>query len=109
MALCGDDVDVRERIRHAVSVALMLVNTAVICATTSSLELVPGLMLCSGDATGGEAQARERRMATEAGVGPRLTAPIPLSEARTLGLIEERASNRAQRDLMLQRRNEPSV
>lgn len=26
-ALCGDDADVRERIRHAVSVALMLVNT----------------------------------------------------------------------------------
>ena len=27
LALCGDDADVRERIRHAVSVALMLVNT----------------------------------------------------------------------------------
>ena len=52
MALCGDDADVRERIRHAVSVALMLVNTAVICATTSCLELVPGLMLCSGDGDG---------------------------------------------------------
>jgi len=48
-ALCGDDADVRERIRHAVSVALMLVNTANYCATTSCLELVPGLMLCSGD------------------------------------------------------------
>ncbi|MBR5117108.1 MAG: hypothetical protein IK100_00510 [Muribaculaceae bacterium] len=52
LALCGDDADVRERIRHAVSVALMLVNTAVICATTSCLELVPGLMLCSGDGDG---------------------------------------------------------
>ena len=68
MALCGDDADVREHIRHAVSVALMLVNTADFCATTSCLELVPGLMLCPGDATGGEAQARERRMATEARV-----------------------------------------
>ena len=48
-ALCGDDADVRERIRHAVSVALMLVNTAYFCATTSCLELVPGLMLYSGD------------------------------------------------------------
>ena len=36
-------------------------------------------------ATGGEAQARERRMATEAGVCPRLTAPIPLSAAKTAG------------------------
>ena len=36
-------------------------------------------------ATGGEAQARERRMATEAGVCPRLTAPTPLSEAKTAG------------------------
>ena len=36
-------------------------------------------------ATGGEAQARERRTATEAGVGPRLTAPIPLIEAKTAG------------------------
>ena len=36
-------------------------------------------------AMGGEAQARERRMATEAGVGPRLIAPIPLSEAKTAG------------------------
>ena len=52
MALCGDDADVRERIRHAVSVALMLVNTADFCATTSCLELVPGLMLCSGDGDG---------------------------------------------------------
>ena len=34
---------------------------------------------------GGEAQARERRMATEAGVCPRLTAPIPLSAAKTAG------------------------
>ena len=51
-ALCGDDADVRERIRHAVSVALMLVNTAVICATTLCLELVPGWMLCSGDGDG---------------------------------------------------------
>ena len=67
MALCGDDADVRERIRHAVSVALMLVNTAVICATASCLELVLGLMLCPGDAMGGAAKARKRRMATEAG------------------------------------------
>ena len=52
MALCGDDADVRERILHAVSVALMLVNTAVICATTLCLELVPGWMLCSGDGDG---------------------------------------------------------
>ena len=52
MALCGDDADVRERIRHAVSVALMLVNTAVIYATTSCLGLVLGLMLCSGDGDG---------------------------------------------------------
>lgn len=52
MALCGDDADVRERIRHAVSVALMLVNTADFCATTSCLELVPGWMLCSGDGDG---------------------------------------------------------
>jgi len=36
-------------------------------------------------AMGGEAQARERRMATEAGVCPRLTAPIPLSAAKTAG------------------------
>ena len=36
-------------------------------------------------ATGGEVQARERRMATEAGVCPRLTAPIPLSAAITAG------------------------
>ena len=49
LALCGDDDDVRERIRHAVSVALMLVNTADFYATASCLELVPGLMLCSGD------------------------------------------------------------
>ena len=34
-------------------------------------------------AMSGEAQARERRMATEAGVCPRLTAPIPLSAAKT--------------------------
>ena len=52
LALCGDDADVRERIRHAVSVALVLVNTADFCATTSCLELVPGLMLCSGDGDG---------------------------------------------------------
>ena len=52
LALCGDDADVRERIRHAVSVALMLVNTAGFCATTSCLELVPGWMLCSGDGNG---------------------------------------------------------
>ena len=36
-------------------------------------------------AMSGEAQARERRMATEAGVCPRLTAPIPLSAAKTAG------------------------
>lgn len=34
---------------------------------------------------GGETQAREHRMATEAGVGPRLTAPIPLSAAKSAG------------------------
>lgn len=38
-----------------------------------------------------------------------LAASIPPSEARTLGLIEERVSNRARRDLMRQRRNEPCV
>ena len=52
LALCGDDADVRERIRHVVSVALMLVNTAFLCAATSCLELVPGWMLCSGDGDG---------------------------------------------------------
>lgn len=38
-----------------------------------------------------------------------LAASMPPSVARTLGLIEERASNRAQRDLMRQLRNEPCV
>ena len=38
-------------------------------------------------AMGGEAQARKRRMATEAGVCPRLTAPIPLSAAKTAGRV----------------------
>ena len=52
LALCGDDADVRERIRHAVSVALMLVNTDALYATTSCLELVPGLMLRYGDGDG---------------------------------------------------------
>ena len=33
--MCGDDADVRERIRHAVSVSLTLVNTAVLYETKS--------------------------------------------------------------------------
>ena len=48
MALCGDDADVRERIRHAVSVALMLVNTAVMFDKISAEDNSAGI-LCSGD------------------------------------------------------------
>ena len=38
--MCGDDADVRERIRHAVSISLTLVNTAVIDVTKSRQESI---------------------------------------------------------------------
>ena len=49
--MCGDDADVRERIRHAVLVALMLVNTAVMFYKISA-EINSAGILYSGDVDG---------------------------------------------------------
>ena len=55
--MCGDDADVRERIRHAVSVALMLVNTAVVCVTKSRQNSVLRGFCVLAMSMGGEAEA----------------------------------------------------
>ena len=49
--MCGDVADVRERIRHAVSVSPMLVNTAVMFDKISAEDNSAGI-LCSGDVDG---------------------------------------------------------
>ena len=51
MALSGDDADVRERIRHTVSVSPMLVNAAVMFDKISA-EINSAGILCSGDVDG---------------------------------------------------------
>ena len=75
--MCGDDADVRERIRHEGSVSLTLVNTAVLYETKSRQNSILLGFCAMAMSMGGDAEARERRMATEAGVCPRLTAPPP--------------------------------
>ena len=57
LALSGDDADVRERIRHAVSVALMLVNTAVVCVTKSRQKAILREFCVLAMSMGGEAEA----------------------------------------------------
>ena len=89
MPLCGDDADVRERIRHAVSVSPMLVNTAVLDETKSRQESILRGFCVLAMSMGGDAEARERRTATAARVCPGLTAPIPPSDSERTGLRSE--------------------
>ena len=56
----------RERIRHAVSVALTLVNTAVVCVTKSRQDSTLRGFCVLAMSMGGDAEARERRKATAA-------------------------------------------
>ena len=95
--MCGDDADVRERIRHAVSVALMLVNIAVVCVTKSRQKSILRGFCVLAMSMGGDAEARERRMATAARVCPGLTALIPPSEASALGCAVNDDGGQAQR------------
>ena len=87
--MCGDDADVRERIRHAVSVSPMLVNTAVLYVTKSRQNSVLRGFCAMAMLMGGDAEARERRTATAARVCPGLTAPIPPSASERTGLRSE--------------------
>ena len=85
MLLSGDDADVRERIRHAVSVSPMLVNTAVLYVTKSRQKSNLRGFCAMAMSMSGEVVVRERRTATAARVCPRRTAAIPPSAARTAG------------------------
>ena len=95
--MCGDDADVRKRIRHAVSVSLTLVNTAVLYVTKSRQESILRRFCALAMSMGGEVKARERRTATAAIVRPRRTAAIPPSAARTAGSAVNDDGGRAQR------------
>ena len=96
LALCGDDADVRERIRHAVSVSLTLVNTAVLSVTKSRQESILLGFCALAMSMGGDAEARERRTATAARVCQRRTAAIPPSAARTAGFAVNDDGGQAQ-------------
>ena len=87
--MCGDDADVRERIRHAVSVSLTLVNTAVLYLTKSRQESTLRGFCVLAMSMGGDAEARERRTATAARVCPGPTAPIPPSTSERTGMRSE--------------------
>ena len=87
--MCGDDADVRKRIRHAVSVSPMLVNTAVLCVTKSRQNSILWGFCAMAMLMGGAAKARERRTATAARMCPGLTAPIPPSASERTGLRSE--------------------
>ena len=79
MLTCVSASDTQYRLRLCSSIPLLSVRQH------RALNLFQAGCCALAMATGGEAQARERRMATEAGVCPRLTAPIPLSAAKTAG------------------------
>ena len=70
---------------RSIGFGITLWPTSVFMRKNRALNSLRGWIFALAMATGGEAQARERRMATEAGVCPRLTAPIPLSAAKTAG------------------------
>ena len=87
--MCGDDADVRERIRRAGSVSLTLVNTAVLYETKSRQNSILLGFCAMAMSMGGAAEARERRTATAARVCTGLTAPIPPSASERNGLRSE--------------------
>ena len=89
MALGGDEADVRERIRHAVSVSPMLVNSAVLHLTKSRQKSILRGFCALAMSMGGDAESKERRTATAARVCPGLTAPIPPSTSERTGLRSE--------------------
>ena len=75
--MCGNDADVRERIRHAVSVSLMLVNTAVLYVTKSRQKSILRGFCALAMSMSGEAEAREHRTATAASVSKANSSDIP--------------------------------
>ena len=79
MLTCVSASDTQYRLRLCSSIPLITVRQH------RALNSLRGWIFALAMAMGGEAQARERRMATEARVCPRLTAPIPLSAAKTAG------------------------
>ena len=79
MLTCVSASDTQYRLRLCSSIPMLYMRQH------RALNLFQAWCCALAMATGGEAQARERRMATEAGVCPRLTAPIPLSGAKTAG------------------------
>lgn len=97
LPMCGNVADVRERIRHAVSVSLTLVNTAVLYVTKSRQDSILRGFCALAMSMSGAAEARERRTATAARVCQRRTAAIPPSAARTAGFAVNDDGGQAQR------------